>query len=91
MLAYGLPRVLASRLEVAAVEALANDDLGKMVGVCGDEICCISRRAAQGTLASLYWCHTCSFRLRCPTRAGEGTSEGSANRPETPDSEFQWT
>jgi hypothetical protein len=31
--------VPASRWEVAAVDALANDDPGKMVGPCGDEIC----------------------------------------------------
>jgi hypothetical protein len=34
--------VLVFRLEVAAVEALAYDDLSKMVGLCGDEICCAS-------------------------------------------------
>ena len=32
-------RVLASRLGAAAVEALADDESGKMVGLCGDEIC----------------------------------------------------
>jgi 6-phosphofructokinase 1 len=32
-------RVLASRLGAAAVDALADDDSGKMVGLCGDEIC----------------------------------------------------
>jgi 6-phosphofructokinase 1 len=32
-------RVLASRLGAAAVEALADEDSGKMVGLCGDEIC----------------------------------------------------
>jgi 6-phosphofructokinase 1 len=32
-------RVLASRLGTAAVEVLADDDSGKMVGLCGDEIC----------------------------------------------------
>ena len=31
-------RVLASRLGAAAVDALADDDSGKMVGLCGDEI-----------------------------------------------------
>jgi 6-phosphofructokinase 1 len=32
-------RVLASRLGAAAVEALADEDAGKMVGLCGDGIC----------------------------------------------------
>jgi 6-phosphofructokinase 1 len=32
-------RVLASRLGAEAVEALADDESGKMVGLCGDEIC----------------------------------------------------
>src|ERR671913_189178 len=32
-------RVLASRLGAAAVEALADGESGKMVGLCGDEIC----------------------------------------------------
>jgi 6-phosphofructokinase 1 len=32
-------RVLASRLGAAAVDALADDDSGMMVGLCGDEIC----------------------------------------------------
>ena len=32
-------RVLASRLGAAAVDALADADSGKMVGLCGDEIC----------------------------------------------------
>lgn len=32
-------RVLVSRLGAAAVEALADEDSGKMVGLCGDEIC----------------------------------------------------
>ena len=32
-------RVLASRLGAAAVDALADNDSGKMVGLRGDEIC----------------------------------------------------
>jgi len=32
-------RVLASRLGAAAVDALADDDSGKMVGLCGEKIC----------------------------------------------------
>jgi 6-phosphofructokinase 1 len=32
-------RVLASRLGIAAVEVLADADSGKMVNLCGDEIC----------------------------------------------------
>ena len=32
-------RILASRLGAAAVEALADDDSGKMVGLCGEKIC----------------------------------------------------
>ena len=32
-------RILASRLGAAAVDALADDDSGKMVGLCGEKIC----------------------------------------------------
>jgi 6-phosphofructokinase 1 len=32
-------RILASRLGAAAVEALADDDSGKMVGLCGEKSC----------------------------------------------------
>ncbi len=41
-------RVLASRLGAAAVEALADGDSGKMVGLCGDEICRVPLDEVEG-------------------------------------------
>jgi 6-phosphofructokinase 1 len=41
-------RILASRLGAAAVDALADNDSGKMVGLCGDEICRVQLKEVVG-------------------------------------------